>query len=734
MKISGEAEAPAIFSFKATNRLPDSDLQEKQTSKKPPRRKVKNAVFSGAGGVKRDKAQGGKKSGGPATPLLKWKFNDGDFKVADEELPGKGRRKARRENEATVSARKLAAVLWRFQSPPEIPAEAAASGSPSLRRNEKLGFQSHVSHVGLPFLCHHNNRAFVPDLKDLPQSPLSVSGPKNGHRREVYLDVGYVKFRSSGSEYEADCTCACGWLEPSFQPLNSIMEGATKWDPACAKASDDVHQVFEHMKLLDQQISAVSAVSALEVELEQARSHIYELETERQSSKKKLEHFWRKLNEEKALWRSKEHEKVRAIIDDIKADLSREKKNRQRMEIVNSKLVNELANAKKLAKRYMQDYEKERKARELIEEVCDELAKEIGEHQAEVEAMKRESAKFREEVDEERKMLQMAEVWREERVQMKLVDAKVALEEKYSQLNKLVADLDTFLRARSGVSDVKVLREAELFRQAAASVNIHNIKEFSYEPPKSDDIFAVFEEMNFGETTEREIGPCVAYSPASHASKIHTVSPEIIVYNKGSIQRAANASFNQNGEIEEDGSGWETVSHSEDQGSNCSGEASEPSVNKLHGDSNVSGSGTEWEENVVEETPITEISEICSVPSRQLKKASSISRLWRSCPTNGENYKIISVEEINGRLSNGRISNGSLMSPDQGSAKGGLSPPDMVGQWSSPDSGNPHIARGMKGCIEWPRGPQKNSLKAKLLEARMGSQKIQLRHVLKQKI
>ena len=41
----------------------------------------------------------------------------------------------------------------------------------------------------------------------------------------------------------------------------------------------------------------------------------------------------------------------------------------------------------------------------------------------------------------------MAEVWREERVHMKLIDAKVALDEKYSQMNKLVADLETFLKS-----------------------------------------------------------------------------------------------------------------------------------------------------------------------------------------------------------------------------------------------------------------------------------------------
>lgn len=593
-----------------------------------------------------------------------------------------------------MSSRKLAAGLWRLQMP-EVAAGAGGA---------RLGLQHGVGNVGVPFPCHRSGKAHGSEVKDLLQTPSSIAGTKNGF------------------------LCK---LEPSLQISNSAMEGATKWDPVCFKTSDEVRQIYSHMKLLDEQLSAVSMVSALEAELERARAYIQELETERRSSKKKLEHFLKKVSEEKASWRSREHEKIRAFIDDLKSELSRERKNRQRIEIVNSKLVNELADAKLSAKHYMQDYEKERKARELIEEVCDELAKEIGEDKAEVEALKRESMKLQEEVEDERKMLQMAEVWREERVQMKLVDAKVALEEKYSQMNKLVSDLETFLRSRSASPDVKEMREAELLRQTAASVNIQVIKEFSYEPPNPDDIFSVFEDVNFAESNEREIEPCVAYSPASPASKIHTVSPEVNMINKGSIQRHSNTFIDQNGDIEEDESGWETVSHLEDQGSSYSLEGSAPSVNKNCRDSNVSRSGTEWEGNAGEETPITEISEVCSVP-RQLKKVSSIARLWRSCPSNGENYKIISVEGMNGRLSNGRISNGSTISPDRGSRKGGISPPDLAGQWSSPEYGDPHMTRGKKGCI--PRSTQKNSLKAKLLEARMESQKVQLRHVLKQKI
>ncbi|RZB67090.1 hypothetical protein D0Y65_037467 [Glycine soja] len=511
------------------------------------------------------------------------------------------------------------------------------------------------------------------------------------------------------------------------------MEGATKWDPLCSKTSEGAQHIYSHMKHLDQKASAVSVVSALGAELEQARTRIQELETEHHSSKKKLEHFLKKVSEERAQWRSKEHEKIRAYIDDIKAELNRERKNRQRIEIVNSRLVNELADVKLSAKRYMQDYEKERKARELIEEVCDELAKEIGEDKAEVEALKRESMKLREEVEEERKMLQMAEVWREERVQMKLIDAKVALEEKYSQMNKLVADLESYIRSKSTEPNTMDMKEAQSLQQAAAAMNIQDIKGFSYEPPNSDDIFAIFEDANFGEANEREIEQYVSHSPASHASNIHMVSPEANEISKGGIQRRSDVFMDDNGDIEGDESGWETVSHVEDQGSSYSPEGSSRSLNRNHRESNVSGrSVLEWEETAGEETPITEISEVCSIPTKQAKKVSSITKLWRSTyPNNGDNYKIISVEGMNGRLSNGMLSNGVIMSPDHGSGKGGLSPQDLLYQLS-PESGSPHAHQGMKGCI--PRTAQKNSLKARLMEARMESQKVQLRHVLKQKI
>ncbi|KAG5001977.1 hypothetical protein JHK87_023049 [Glycine soja] len=699
MKISGDSTRPLRpFPPAIAAPSPDSDLQpHRRASRRHPRTPASRLRLAGGHTGKRSR---------PETPLSKWKIHDGGRERniiggggGGDPLEDHGRKKEAPPH-AAVSARKLAAGIWRMQLP------EAAAGDGGRRRvsrkigEDRLGVQHGIGHVDHQFLSHQSGMMHGSAMKNPSRSPHSISGTKDGHFCE---------------------------LKPSFQSSSTAMEGATKWDPVCLKTSDEEHHIYSQMKLLDQKVSTVSSVSALEAELEQARVQIQELETECHSSKKKLEHFLKKVSEERASWRSKEHEKIRAYVDDIKSELNRERKSRQRIEIVNSRLVNELADAKLITKRYMQDYEKERKARELIEEICDELAKEIGEDKAEIEALKRESMKLREEVEEERRMLQMAEVWREERVHMKLIDAKVALDEKYSQMNKLVADLETFLKSINVNPNSKEMKEARSLQQAAAVVDIQDIKGFSYEPANPDDIFAIFEDLNFGESNEREIEACVAYSPVSHASKIHTVSPEAKLISKDNLQRCSDVFMDDNGDIEEDESGWETVSHVEDQGSSCSPEGSALLVNKNRRESDVSGrSVLEWEENAGLETPITEISEVCSVPAKQSKKVSSIARLWRSGPNSGDNYKIISVEGMNGR-----VSSGGIMSPDWGLGNGGLSPQDLLYQLSSPESANLHN-RGMKGCI--PRTVQKSSLKARLLEARMESQKVQLRHVLKQKI
>ncbi|XP_034698457.1 uncharacterized protein LOC117924021 [Vitis riparia] len=709
MKIQGGAHSPARFPPNGPTSSSGLNLNVTADARLR-RRKTRRPGSAGAGFRMR-------RSGTPAgrgsvltTPLLRWKFDDDEFGVGagGESVAGRrGVRRVRSGGEVDVSARRLAAGLWHLS----LAAESSGGGGGGrgggkggdlqCASYDRLGLES--GRITKPYHQHG------PDIKDLLQSPPSLSGPKNGILSKV---------------------------ESSLPLSKSALERATKWDSGYSRSSDEFGHFYSQMKLHeDGQLSTVSVVSTLQAELLQARTRIHELEAERHSFKKKLEHFLKKVNEDRTSWQSREQQKIRGIIDDLKDKLNIERKNRQRMEILNSKLVNELADAKLSMKEFMQEYEKERKGRELMEEVCNELAKEIGEDKAEVESFKREYVKIREEVEEERKMLQMAEVWREERVQMKLVDAKLTLENKYCQMKKLVADLETFLSSRSATLDVMELRHAELIRQAVNSVKIQDIKEFSYAPPKTDDIFSIFEELKNGEANGREIEPCTNYNPPTHASKIQNGNPEVNRFSKSPLQKCPNGFVDHNRCLEEDASGWETVSRAEDQGSIYSLEGSDYSVNRFSQGRNASRSGIEWDENAGQDSPHTATSEVCSVSAKQSKQtkqnASSVSKLWRSCSSNGEIYKIIS-DEGNARLSNGTITSVGTMSPSRGLGEGGLSHQDLVDQWSSPETGNPHVTRGVKGCTEHPQGTQ-SSLKAKLLEARMESQKIQLRQVLKQR-
>ncbi|XP_068634525.1 protein BRANCHLESS TRICHOME [Aristolochia californica] len=106
---------------------------------------------------------------------------------------------------------------------------------------------------------------------------------------------------------------------------------------------------------------------------------------------------------------------ARARIQDLKAEVEFERRLRKKAECLNKRLAKELG--------------EERKGREAMKCVCQELASEIAADKTEIERMKKE-------MEEERKMLRLAEVWREERVQMKLTEAKLLMEEKLAETSK----------------------------------------------------------------------------------------------------------------------------------------------------------------------------------------------------------------------------------------------------------------------------------------------------------
>ncbi|KAL6659427.1 hypothetical protein ACP70R_003467 [Stipagrostis hirtigluma subsp. patula] len=628
-------------------------------------------------------AGGGGRRGGPATPQLRW---------AARGVEGNAAAEKKKRGDPASSVRRLAAAVWRLRPPEEAPAAGERDAA------APVGLQHIPRHLQAQLLRkdplgHHHC------LKNDISSPNSVLEPHSGELHKVQLRRG------------------------------SGLENVTKWEPISIKGteSDCAYAIANQLNLIEEPLGE-SYVASLQMELHQARDRVSELEAERLSAKKQLDHLFKKLMEEKAAWRNREHKKVRALLEDMKADLEHEKKNRRQLETINLKLVEELKEVKTAAKQLLQEYDNEQKTRELTEEVCNKLVREIEEHKSEIEALKQNSLKLRGEVDEDRKLLQMAEVWREERVQMKLVDARLTLEAKYEQLTKLQEVVQAFISSFSSVKeDNTLVRAADNIVNEIESVIKQDV-EFTYEPPRaSEDILSIFEELRPSEEPEiKETEPCHKHGVCK--SEIQETSPVADIFLESRARLFPDGSQCDESETE-DGSSWETISREEMQGSSHSPYGSEPSVHKIF--DRISWTSGNDSEGGLNKRLCDDLSNVYLTDMKQpKKKESAISKLWKSSPLKNCEFGTKDAAGITKRRSSdASLSNGMYSATKSMNQEMGLSSPSTA-QWSSPDSMNSHLNRGFRGCMEL---VQRQSLKAKLLEARMESQKIQLRHVLNQK-
>lgn len=197
--------------------------------------------------------------------------------------------------------------------------------------------------------------------------------------------------------------------------------------------------------------SSVSLISALHAELERARLQVNQFAHEQRSDQNEIHYILQCFAEEKAAWKNREKESIRAAIESVVGELEIERKLRRRIESLNKKLGKELGETKMLFSKAMKVLENEKRARGIIEQVCDDLAWNVGEDKAKVEDWKRESLRMREEIEKEREMLNIADALREERAQMKLSEAKHHFEEKNAVVDQLRGELETFLKDERGM-------------------------------------------------------------------------------------------------------------------------------------------------------------------------------------------------------------------------------------------------------------------------------------------
>uniref|UniRef100_A0A3Q7F526 Uncharacterized protein n=1 Tax=Solanum lycopersicum TaxID=4081 RepID=A0A3Q7F526_SOLLC len=455
----------------------------------------------------------------------------------------------------------------------------------------------------------------------------------------------------------------CGSIHPlpCWIPIpKSVMEGATKWDPGHFKTSREVNHSNNLVKLYERQRTATTSLApALQlVELIRARIHIQELEADRRRLRKKFKHFARKLNEERSSWMRKECQKMHAIVDHLKDDLRRERRNSKQLDIVNSKLLVDLADSKLSSRQYMHDYENERKSRQLLE--------------------------------------------------------------------------DSFLRANNVTVGMTDLIEVQVVKQVVDSLNIQETKEFCSSSPILNDIYTLNEGSIICEASKLGTNTFADYSTPCRSSAIQIVGTEVSKTCAMTTSSECLNSVIDHDQSCKDESGRETVTQVEGQFSNYTVGETEHSVNCTDRGRYLLCGKVNHEQNTGQSGSLDfETSDISLVlPKKPKKKGSSFRKLWRSSLSTEDFCKTISVDD-SGRFSNGSTSNVDVVFSENVPAERALAYQDFVNHCCSGGPRNPHTARAMKGCIEWPRGIPKHGLKSKLLEARIQSQKSQLRSVLK---
>lgn len=372
------------------------------------------------------------KRGGPSTPVPIWKMGTKSPSMQTDKLM---KYVAVKEKDLSMSARKLAATLWEIN---EVHSPRMRDKMEDKRGQDRL-------------LKSAKHASVVLHLSNPSHSPVSES--INQHQRRT--SVGSHKLLLTENNLQGlESIHNDSLLKAETQPRDQTRSSHTTGIKTCLKdISNGLTSSKELLKVLsrilglkEQHSTTISLITALKFELDSALIEIQKLIQEKWSNRNEIDYLLKHFAEEKEVWKFKARDRINKAVKSIAGELEAEKKLRKQTERLNKKLGRELANKKAAHSKAMKELESEKRAREIMEQVCDELAKGMQEDRVEVEEIKRESEKAREEVEKERKMLQLADILREERVQMKLSEAKYEFEEKNTALDVLRNEFEVCLQ------------------------------------------------------------------------------------------------------------------------------------------------------------------------------------------------------------------------------------------------------------------------------------------------
>ncbi|KAL3642716.1 hypothetical protein CASFOL_013531 [Castilleja foliolosa] len=381
-----------------------------------------------------------------------------------------------------VSTRRLAATLWgmnEMPSPKMSESNLEVMKGQQKKNGSKMVFKREKMQSG--WGLHSGSGSLPPHLSDPSHSPTASEKMGRSSSRRRTPSISQRLISADHNVRPIDSISNVSLMEIETRSRAPTSSGSVIGSKNRLKdVSNALTTSKELLKIIsriwarvDQPSSTAPLVSALHVELERARLHVNHLIHEQKPYTNDINYLIKCFADEKASWKNKEKQTVEAAVGPVFAELDIERKLRHRLEIMNKKLGKELSETKSSFLKAVKELESEKRAREITEEVCDELARNIDEDRAEVEKIKRESIIAHEEVEKEREMLELADKLREERVQMKLSEAKYKFEEKNSAVSNLKRQLEVFLRKKQ---DEEAEDDAIDSQDDSAESDLHSIE------------------------------------------------------------------------------------------------------------------------------------------------------------------------------------------------------------------------------------------------------------------
>ncbi|KAJ8621668.1 hypothetical protein MRB53_030197 [Persea americana] len=373
------------------------------------------------------------KRGGPCTPVPPWKLGG-----AHDSNPGGSTIPA-------LSARKLGANLWEIQDLPLAKMSRVVRSRP--HKDKALELPS----------TH-----FVDPPHSSPDQPASSSSLRRHVAASLMKHHKMFERNARALQPLSPASCSSSMelaaYDQAVTPTSSLdLKGRLGESGFSLKTSTELLKVLNRIWSLEEQhTSNISLIKALKKELDRARVRIQDLLQVQQADRNEIEDLMKQVAEDKLLMKSKEQDKIKVAVQSLREELEDERKLRRRSESLHRKLARDLSEVKTAFSKALKELERERKARVLLEDLCDEFARGVGDYEQELRALKHKSEKDLVDRDD-RLILHIAEAWMDERMQMKLAEARCDPTAKGMAIDRLRCEIETFLQTkRSSASKVDI--------------------------------------------------------------------------------------------------------------------------------------------------------------------------------------------------------------------------------------------------------------------------------------